>query len=289
MQIIDWPDFLREDHDSGGIKIQSSAMTIGVFDGLHLGHQALIKKVVETGPNPTVVSFRENPKKLISPKTYQGDIFSLNQKIRFLESMGVRRLVLIDFSGDFSKLNGWDFLNLLADRGKLTFLAIGDDFCCGFQRNTNAEQIAEINKGRGIPTVVIPPVELTVATVVATVAATPAAVAGESLSLLRVDSSRIRSAILSGDIKTAAALLGRNFELDLSDLQSLACESVEQVFDLRSSGRIIPADGQYPVLINPGGMKAMAIIQNEKLKLVLAPGIASALKPGLRAESLEFI
>ena len=107
LRIVEWPRFLET------ASREKSAMTIGVFDGLHLGHRELISRIVRRWPNPTVVTFRENPKKVISPESYQGDIFSLKQKLAAMESLGVSRVVLIDFSENFSRLKGWEFLNLL--------------------------------------------------------------------------------------------------------------------------------------------------------------------------------
>ena len=258
LQIIEWPLLLKSGNGGDqGADFSLSAMTIGVFDGLHLGHKALIDRICSRGPNPTVVTFRENPKKFFSPEKFKGDISSLKQKLKNLEKMGVSRLILIDFSLEFSKLNGRDFLSILAERGKMAFLAVGSNFRCGFRQDTDAERIAAINEGKGIPTEVFSPVALQ-----------------SEPGSGPVNSSRIRSAIISGDIKTASALMGRNFELDVSDI-----EKEGQVYDLRSANRVIPEGGEHPVLVVPGGMKAVAIIQNGKLRL----------EPGLQAESLEFI
>ena len=268
LQIIEWSDFLKADINSIGKDSEGAAMTIGVFDGVHLGHQALIERIVSRGPFPTAVTFRENPKKIISPEKYQGDIISLKQKLEVFEQKGVNRVILIDFSLEFSKLNGWDFLKLLEERGKMAFLAIGSNFRCGYQQDTGAEYIAAMNKKKGIPTEVIPPVTL------------PPEFGKEP-----VNSSRIRSTLINGDLTTAAALLGRRFELDISDL-----ESGEQIYETGSVMRIIPPDGEYPVIVNPGKMKAHAIIGNGKLKLMFSaePG-DKAFKPARPAESLEFI
>lgn len=252
LRIIEWPDFIKAGSNPG-----PSAMTIGVFDGVHLGHQALIKRIVSVGPNPTVVTFRENPKKIVSPGNFSGDIFSLRQKLDVFEQMGVKRLILIDFSEEFSKLNGREFLNLLEDRGKMAFLVIGSNFRCGYRQDTGAENIESMNRRKGIPTEVIPPVAI------------PLESGKEP-----VNSSRIRSAIISGDIRTASALMGRNFELDISDIGRK-----ELVYDICSAHRIIPSDGQYRVIVKPGRMNAAAIIQNGKLRL----------EPEQQAESLEFI
>jgi riboflavin kinase/FMN adenylyltransferase len=170
-------------------------MTVGVFDGVHLGHQALIERIVCRGPNPTVVTFKENPKKLFSPDDPHQDIFSLEQKFAVFHSLGVSQVILIDFSENFCKLSGREFFDILAERGGMVYLAIGEDFRCGYCQETDADSIREMNERRGIPTEVVPAVML------------PDALGGGSVS-----SSRVRSAILSGDYKLAAALMGRSFE-----------------------------------------------------------------------------
>jgi len=239
LRVIDWPAFL-----GGALPEFRSAMTIGVFDGVHLGHQALIEKIVGRGPNPTVVTFRENPKKVlwritgtVTSEPYKGDLYSLKQKTEIFDSLGVKFLVLIDFSEEFSKLKGGEFLDLLGDKGRMAFLAIGNNFRCGFRQDTDADLARQINERKGIPTELVPPVYIK---------------ATEAPDNRPVSSSLIRQAVLAGDLKLASRLLGRNFCLDLSDVK---CEYSESgfVYDLCSVHRIAPAAGQYSVLMFPNG------------------------------------
>jgi len=267
LEILDWFDFLRNPGSRESPTIPESAITIGVFDGLHQGHKALIERIVCRGPNPTVVSFRENPKKVVSPETYEGDLFSLKQKLAVFEQLGVSRVILIDFSENFSKLSGREFFELLEDRGKMAFLVIGSNFRCGFRQDTDADFIREMNKRKGIPTEIIPPVTL----------------AGEFGKGL-VSSSRIRSAIISGDLKKASVLMGRNVELDLSDIKPEFVDTDKLkglVYDLRSVHRIVPASGQYSVIMYPGKISGRAVTENGKVFLYG--------KSDLPVESLEFI
>jgi riboflavin kinase/FMN adenylyltransferase len=255
-------------------------MTIGVFDGVHLGHQALIERIVRRGPNPTVVTFRENPKKALCriagpgpSDSYKGDLYSLKQKTEIFDSLGVKFLVLIDFSENFSKLKGREFLDLLGHKGKMAFLAIGSNFRCGFAQDTGADLARQINERKGIPTELVPPVYMRM----------PDGTANEPVS-----SSFIRKAVLAGELKLAAELLGRNFSLDLSDLKAEYAGS-GFVYDLCSVNRITPADGQYSVLMfydskaegfangHADGMPGWACVENGKIFL-----------PG-KAESVEFV
>ena len=184
LQIINWPPE----------QLQRSAITIGVFDGVHLGHQALIERIVSRGSNPTVVTFRENPKKSISPENFEGDIFNLEQKLAAFGSFGVKQVILIDFLENFCKLSGREFFDILAEKAGMAYLAIGTDFRCGYRQETDADSVVQMNKQRGIVTEVIATVNL------------PASLGGGP-----VKSSRIRSAILRGDQKLAEALMGKSF------------------------------------------------------------------------------
>ncbi len=160
LRVIEWPSFLDDSPPDF-----CSAMAIGVFDGVHLGHQALIERIVRRGPNPTVVTFRENPKKVLSriagtetSGQYKRNIYSLKQKIEIFDSLGVKFLVLIDFSEEFSKLKGREFLDLLGNNGKMAFLAVGSNFRCGFAQDTDAVLAKKVNEEKGIPTELIMPV-----------------------------------------------------------------------------------------------------------------------------------
>jgi len=235
LQVVEWSSFL-EDYPPEF----RSAMTIGVFDGVHLGHQALIERIVQRGPNPTVLTFRENPKKALSrikgaktSDSYKGDLYSLKQKTEVFDGLGVKFLVLIDFSEEFSKLKGREFLDLLGEKGRMAFLAIGNNFRCGFAQDTDAVFARQINEKKGIPTELIPPVYFRGA----------GGGVGEPVS-----SSFIRKAVIAGNLKLASELLGRNFSLDLSDLKPEYIES-GFVYDLCSVERIAPATGQYSVLM----------------------------------------
>ena len=259
LKIINWDDFISQNHPPHLQSSESCAMTIGVFDAVHLGHQALIRRIVEKGPNPTVVTFRENPKKVLS-HPFEGDLYSLKQKLEVFDNLGVRQVILIDFSRDFSKLKGKEFLNLLHKYGRIAFLAIGSNFRCGFHQDTGAILVKEMNERRGIPTELVP-MEL---------------VQPVTLSAEPVSSSRIRAFVASGNIKLAAALMGRNFDLDLSDIRPELSQS-SHVYDLRSVQRIVPANGAYQVRICPGSISGMASTEEGKVFLPR------------EAEKLEFI
>ncbi|MDR2632297.1 MAG: FAD synthetase family protein [Treponema sp.] len=227
MRVLDWQALVE-----GALGIhEQTAMTIGVFDGVHRGHQALIAKILHQGFIPTVITFRQNPKRILSPETYGGDILSLPQKLAIFEDLGVSQTILIDFSENFSTLKGQEFIDALIRWGKLAYLVIGSNFRCGYRLDTDATLIRGMNAARGITTEVVPPVED---------------------GALPVSSSRIRAAIVAGDFTRARAALGRNVAIDLEGLPPLPGTG-GVIFDLVSSYRVIPPEGRYRVVVYEQG------------------------------------
>jgi riboflavin kinase/FMN adenylyltransferase len=235
VQVLEWQEFIVP---------VPSAMTIGVFDGIHLGHQALLAKIRRPPLVPVVITFKESPKKALRPETYEGDILTLSQKLTIFESLGVACTVLIDFSENFSKLNGREFISLLQKRGNPAYLVIVSNFRCGFRLDTDAALIKKINDERGIETELLAPV---------------------SIGQEPVSSSRIRAAIASGRISEAAALLGRNVEIDLAGLSVIEGNG-GMYFNFDGRQRIIPPCGGYPVIlyeVNSPGIRTEISISPE--------------------------
>jgi riboflavin kinase/FMN adenylyltransferase len=183
MKVIEWQQFLEEGLPLSG---KLSSMTAGIFDGVHLGHQALLKQIVTHDVNkvPVVITFRQNH------KTECENILTFRQRLEIFESLGVQITVVIDFTEEFKKMPGVEFLKILLKRGNVGFFAVGSDFRCGFQQDTDAVMIQDFFTSRNIPAEVVPKV---------------------SEGSLPVSSSRIRGAISAGDIELAQKMLGRKF------------------------------------------------------------------------------
>jgi riboflavin kinase/FMN adenylyltransferase len=222
MYTVEWDDFIHN-RDTGMGRL---AATIGVFDGVHRGHIALIDRVRSSGV-PAVITFKQNPGSILNPLSFRGDVYSLRQKLSVFEECGVTLAVLIDFSGNFSKITGRAFVDLLKSRPDLAFLAVGADFHCGRRLDTDAAALKNMAGRAGIRTEIIPPV-----------------MEGRH----PVSSSRIRAAVASGDLENAALLLGRPFGIDLLDLPSSVRDG-ERVFDVGAAMRITPPSGLYTALV----------------------------------------
>jgi hypothetical protein len=228
MHILDWDEFIAQGLSRLALPGRGeTAMTIGVFDGIHRGHRALIDRVLRSGLFPVAVSFKQSPRSVLHPEIYEGDILSVDQKLGLFERMGIGLTLMIDFSEKFSKLSGKEFIDLLQDRGNLRYLVIGSNFRCGYGHTTDVALIKAMNQAGGIPTDVVEPVLAD----------------GE-----RISSSRIRAAISAGRLVEAAALLGRRVAIDLSGL-SVTPGPGGVYFDLGFRKQITPPFGRYPVLL----------------------------------------
>jgi riboflavin kinase/FMN adenylyltransferase len=232
MRVVDWPGLAAEADTRAGCLPRPSALTIGVFDGIHRGHQKLIKRIAAENGRlvSTLITFRKNPKEFFKKKGFRGDILTLDQKLVIFERLSVDMVVLIDFSEDFSRMSGKEFLGLVRDRLCPGFVAVGSNFRCGYRGDTDAARLAAFYRGAEVPVEVVPPV----------------------LDGARpVSSSRIRSAIAAGDFSTAARLLGRSVEFDVSAIvpEERDGGSFYRTAALR---RVIPGLGTYPAMLRGG-------------------------------------
>ena len=219
MKIIGWFEFLEEALPLDG---NHSAITVGVFDGVHRGHRALIERVVAQAAVPVVVTFGQGHHKKVlgSGQDYPGSILSFRQKMAAFERLGISITIVIDFSESFRRMTGADFLEMLQLQGKMSYLAVGSNFRCGYQLDTDADAIRSLNAQRDIPTDIVPVL---------------------TEGGIQISSSQIRAAIARRDLQTAASMLGCPFTVDLSGSFSGG------VYAIAEQGCILPPPGRYAV------------------------------------------
>jgi riboflavin kinase / FMN adenylyltransferase len=228
LRIVSWEDSVS---GRGGFDVPSAA-TVGVFDGLHLGHRELIARVIAKSPQliPIAVTFRDNPKKVTKPNVFSGNLFSMDQKLEALAETGIQVCVLIDFSGNFSKLAGSEFVSTLVQSCYVRSFVVGSDFRCGFKLSTDAQHFMELARSIGAETEIVSPVS----------------VEGETVS-----SSRIRSALAEGRLDLARSMLGRPYTLDLRRMDKCVDGSFGTVM-LQKYSMAEPAPGVYRALAMAG-------------------------------------
>jgi riboflavin kinase/FMN adenylyltransferase len=174
-----------------------SAVAIGSFDGLHLGHQALIREVQQAakgqGLQSVICSFTPHPRKFFQPQQAPGLILPLRDKLQTLALAGLHRVHLLRFNAAMAQLSPEDFVDqVLVKRLKAQLVVVGEDFRFGHKRAGDLSRLTQLGHQRGF---------------------TVKGVSEVRLNGDRVSSSRLRQALLDGDLGLARTLLGRPYQL----------------------------------------------------------------------------
>jgi riboflavin kinase/FMN adenylyltransferase len=177
--------------------ISESIITLGNFDGLHLGHQALIRMVreraKETSRTSMVVTFRPHPLKILHPDKCPPLISIYEEKIRLIEELGVDVLVKIPFTLDFAKMEPEAFVReILCRKLGAREIFVGDNYRFGRGRAGNIEMLRKLGDECGF---IVRDVE-------------QIALDGEAIS-----STKIRQLLRDGEVEKAARLLGRDYAI----------------------------------------------------------------------------
>lgn len=173
-----------------------TAFTIGIFDGVHLGHQHLISQLrsmaLPEALVPGVLTFRNHPRSVLAPGADVAYITPLEERISRLRDAGVEKVVDLEFTLELSQLSAREFLALLSSHLKMRGLVVGPDFAMGHNRDGTIPVIEGIGADLGFWVRTVDPLYL-----------------GEGV----VKSSAIRRAIAGGDVAGASRLLGRTYSL----------------------------------------------------------------------------
>jgi len=171
--------------------------TIGNFDGVHLGHQAVIGQLAETAQSlalPTaVITFEPQPLEYFAPTKVPARLTRLREKLQALRRFAVDRVLCIRFDEHFAALSAEEFIErVLVDGLAVRYLVVGDDFHFGAGRRGNFSMLADAGRHHGFQVVNMHTFNID----------------GE-----RVSSTRIRTALAMGDLAGAAKLLGRPYRM----------------------------------------------------------------------------
>lgn len=163
-----------------------TTLCVGNFDGIHKGHQELIKAAKRIGENVAVMTFYPHPEVLIKGISDIKLLTPLDEKISVFESMGVSELLIVNFNGAFMKASKGEFIDMLK-RLKFDHLVCGFDFRFGYMAMGSKDDLKE-----HFDTVVV---------------------SKESVRGEKVSSSKIREALSRGDIEYATEALGREYHI----------------------------------------------------------------------------
>lgn len=177
---------------------QQTALTIGIFDGIHLGHQHIFHRVADAARGdsrliPAGVTFDPHPLRLLRPEQAPPLIATLEQRLAGFARHGLQAALVLNFDLQFSLLSPEDFVRtILVEHLRAACVLVGENFRFGHRQAGDVARLAELGQQFGFRVEIVPPVR----------------VSGEIVS-----STAIRSAVQQGDMARAAQLLGRPFAL----------------------------------------------------------------------------
>jgi len=211
--------------------LRPTVLTLGVFDGLHLGHQFIMKTVVDraraAGATPTVITFEPHPRAVLHPESAPPLLQTFDQKIEALGLLGIEQTIVIHFDKAFSEIRAEDFLrDVVVERLQAREIYLGRGFFFGHNREGNIHLLRKISDRLGFLADEVPEVQIRGA---------------------RVSSSRIRDLILRGRINLARRMLGRPYGVEGPVVRG-AERGLKLGFptaNIHPHNRVIPRGGVY--------------------------------------------
>lgn len=239
-------------------------VAIGVFDGVHLGHQQVIRQTLADARQhegiPVVITFDRHPNAVVAPDRVPSMLYSLPQKLRAIESLGVANTLLIQFDRAFSEQTGEQFIRSLArDFGHLHSVCVGSEFTFGHKRSGNVALLKQLG---------------------AELKFTVHGLAAVSLDGEPVSSTRIRETVRTGDLDAASQMLGREYAIAGSVIRGdqVGRQLGFPTANLDVTGLVLPPNGVYAVHVRVAGQE-----HRGALNLGLRPTLANP-TPRLQCE-----
>ena len=220
---------------------REAVITIGSFDGVHLGHQAIFEKLrrlaLNTGGESVVITFHPHPRQVIYPQDEPIKLLSTpEEKIRLIASCGIDNLVIVPFTIEFSQLNADEYIhNFIVEKFHPRCIVIGYDHRFGLNRQGDVSFLRWHGEAAGYEVVEI---------------------GAREADEITVSSTKIRNCIKSGDVAGANKLLGRPYALtgkvvhgeQIGTRLGFPTANVEP----DAGNKLIPSDGIYAVRVHLG-------------------------------------
>ncbi|MBN1639888.1 MAG: bifunctional riboflavin kinase/FAD synthetase [Anaerolineae bacterium] len=210
---------------------RESAIAVGAFDGIHLGHQELIRRLVALARREQrlagLVTFYPHPAMILRPRQEALYLTTPGEKAALLEPLGLDWMVVVSFTPQLAKLSPGDFLGHLYDRVGMRALCVGPDFALGRDRSGDLSALRELGRELGF-----------------CVHDVPYITQGED----RISSTQIRTLVRRGHVDQAAHLLGRFYAVAgevVRGAQRGRCLGYPTANVAVNPDRVVPADGIY--------------------------------------------
>jgi riboflavin kinase / FMN adenylyltransferase len=212
--------------------------TIGTFDGVHLGHRALLSHVVdrarELKATSWCVTFDPHPDVVMRPQRRHTYLAALDQRVALIHEQGIETVKVFEFTRKLSSVTPEEFVTMMQNDCSLVELWVGPDFAMGRGRSGTPEKMAEIGQHEGFSVAVMQPHSR-----------------GDEI----VSSTRIRQLLADGELEEAATLLGRPYTLR-GTVESGAGRGTPLGFPTANvrppADMTMPADGVYVVRVQVG-------------------------------------
>lgn len=260
---------LHSIEDLAGLK-GPIVLAAGTFDGVHLGHQALIKRAMEEAAasrgTAVVMTFDRHPASLLRPDKAPKLLTRNREKITLLEQMGVPALLMLEFIKELAGVPARDFIGLLVSSGRpLQSMCVGSQWSFGKGGEGNVTLLKHLGGEQNFTVIQIDPVSI----------------AGSPVS-----STRIRAAVASGNLADAEACLGRAFQLAGTVVRGagLGSKIGFPTANLNVYGMQLPPFGVYAVKIHRAGAVLHGVCN-----IGLRPTVdASATRPVVEVHLFDF-
>ncbi len=224
---------------------QDSVLSIGVFDGVHLGHRRLIARLIEEsaqlGLVPGIVTFRGHPESVVTEGSAPRLLSSLDERINLLKGLGISLVVPVTFDEALSKLQAREFVSLLQQTLRMRALVVGPDFALGYKREGDVAKLTSLGRELGYSVSIV-----------------GAAVSDDGNP---ITSTAVREALGAGDVERVASLMGRQFSLwgEVVTGEGRGATLGFPTANLMTEGELaVPGDGIYATWAYAGGERFMA-------------------------------
>jgi len=217
-------------------RIDHAVVTIGTFDGVHFGHQKIISRLLQLAKNPiaetVVLTFFPHPRMILHPEDASIKLIStMSEKAQLLENLGVDHLIITPFTRDFSNLSPQAYIkNILVDKIGMKKIVIGYDHRFGKDREGGLLHLKQYATKYGFDIEEIPK---------------------QDINAVAISSTKVRNALLSGDVQMAHQFLGYPFSLSGKVIKGDQIGRklgfpTANIF-IEENYKLIPADGIYAV------------------------------------------
>jgi riboflavin kinase/FMN adenylyltransferase len=208
-----------------------SAVTIGNFDGVHIGHQHLIGEVLDLArkfdAKPTVLTFDPHPARVVAPERAPRLLTTSEERIALLKRYGIEQVLLLPFTPEISRFTPEQFVEqIVAKTLRAKAVVVGDNFRFGFRQSGDTNTLAELGRCHGYETHVQGAV---------------------TCRRQMVSSSAVRALIDAGNVSLACRFLNRPYALegDVVHGHGIGSKQTVPTLNLKTSAEVLPANGVY--------------------------------------------